>query len=76
MPKFSVTRPRELLGAPAIFDVVADVESYKEFLPLVERIDVLATFAGGELMAMKSFSAELVIATRKWASTKGFSSQV
>ena len=73
MPKFTVTR-RLGFSPQQVFAVVADVGSYHEFLPLVERSTVRnrkPAIAGRE-----SFSADLLIGYHKMGIQEVFTSQV
>ena len=73
MPQFSITRRMEF-SPPQVFAVVADVASYKEFLPLVERSTVRnrqPAEAGHE-----SFSADLIVAYDKLRIREEFASHV
>lgn len=73
MPKFSTTH-RVDFTPQQIFAVVADVGSYKEFLPLVERSTVRnrkPTVDGNE-----NFGADLLVGYRKMGIQESFSSQV
>jgi len=73
LPKFTVTRRVEFLPEQ-IFSVVADVASYKDFLPLVERSTVRNRRSEGE--GSESFSADLVVAYHKLRIQEEFASQV
>lgn len=73
MPKFSTTR-RVDFTPQQIFAVVADVGSYKEFLPLVEHSTVRnrqPAIDGNE-----NFGADLLVGYRKMGIHETFSSQV
>jgi coenzyme Q-binding protein COQ10 len=73
LPKFSVTR-RVNFSPQQIYAVVADVGSYKEFLPLIERSTVRGrkpTVDGIEI-----FSADLVVAYHPLRIQEEFTSQV
>jgi coenzyme Q-binding protein COQ10 len=73
LPKFSVTRRVEF-SPEQIYAVVADVASYKEFLPLVER----STVRGRKptVDGIEKFSADLVVAYHPLRIQEEFSSQV
>jgi coenzyme Q-binding protein COQ10 len=73
VPRFTVTR-RVNFPPQQIFAVVADVASYKEFLPLVERSTVRNRKPPVD--DYESFSAELVIGHKKMGIHESFSSQV
>jgi len=73
VPKFSTTH-RVNFTPQQIFAVVADVESYKEFLPLVERSTVRnrkPAIDGNE-----NFGADLLVGYKKMGIQETFSSQV
>lgn len=73
MPKFSTTH-RVDFTPQQIFAVVADVGSYKEFLPLVERSTVRnrkPPVDGNE-----NFGADLIVGYKKMGIQEHFSSQV
>lgn len=73
MPKFSTTH-RVDFTPQQIFAVVADVGSYKEFLPLVERSTVRnrkPAIDGNE-----NFGADLLVGYKKMGIQESFSSQV
>ena len=73
MPKFSTTH-RVDFTPQQIFAVVADVGSYKEFLPLVERSTVRnrkPAIDGNE-----NFGADLLVGYKKMGIQETFSSQV
>lgn len=73
MPKFSTTR-RVDFTPQQIFAVIADVGSYKEFLPLVEHSTVRnrqPAIDGNE-----NFGADLLVGYRKMGIHETFSSQV
>ncbi|MEP7173364.1 MAG: type II toxin-antitoxin system RatA family toxin [Aestuariivirga sp.] len=73
MPKFSTTH-RVDFTPQQIFSVVADVGSYKEFLPLVERSTVRnrqPAIDGNE-----NFGADLIVGFKKMGIQESFSSQV
>ena len=73
MPKFSTTH-RVDFTPQQIFAVVADVGSYKEFLPLVERSTVRnrkPPVDGNE-----NFGADLLVGFKKMGIQESFSSQV
>jgi coenzyme Q-binding protein COQ10 len=73
VPRFTVTR-RVNFPPQQIFAVVADVGSYKEFLPLVERSTVRNRKPPVD--DYESFSADLVIGYKKMGIHESFSSQV
>lgn len=73
LPRFTVTR-RVDFSPQQIFEVVADVGSYKEFLPLVERSTVRNRRPAVD--EYESFSADLVIGYKKMGIHESFSSQV
>lgn len=74
MPKFTVTR-RVPFAPRQVFDVIADVARYREFLPLVERSTVRgerrSTPTGEE-----QFSADLVVAYQPLRIEEHFASEV
>lgn len=73
MPKFSTTR-RVDFNPQQIFAVIADVGSYKEFLPLVEHSTVRnrqPAIDGNE-----NFGADILVGYRKMGIHETFSSQV
>jgi len=73
VPKFSTTH-RVDFTPQQIFAVVADVGSYKEFLPLVERSTVRnrkPVVDGNEI-----FGADLLVGYQKMGIQESFSSQV
>lgn len=73
MPKFSTTH-RVDFTPQQIFAVIADVGSYKEFLPLVERSTVRnrkPAIDGNE-----NFGADLLVGYKKMGIQESFSSQV
>jgi coenzyme Q-binding protein COQ10 len=73
VPKFSATH-RVNFTPQQIFAVVADVGSYKEFLPLVERSTVRnrkPVVDGNE-----NFGADLIVGYQKMGIQESFSSQV
>ena len=73
LPKYTVTR-RVGFSPAQLFAVVADVGSYKEFLPLVERSTVRdrrVLEAGGE-----RFSADLLIGYQRMGIQEVFASDV
>jgi coenzyme Q-binding protein COQ10 len=73
LPKFSTTH-RVDFTPRQIFAVVADVGSYKEFLPLVERSTVRnrkPAVDGNEI-----FGADLLVGYKKMGIQESFSSQV
>ena len=57
MPRFETTR-RVAHAAEAMFDLVADVEAYPEFVPLCERLAVRARRREGE---KETFVAEMTV---------------
>lgn len=74
MPSFTVTR-RVKFAPRQIFDVIADVAKYREFLPLVER----STLRGGRRVnadGSEQFSADLVVAYHALRIEEHFSSEV
>jgi coenzyme Q-binding protein COQ10 len=73
LPKFTVTR-RVGFSPQQIFSVVADVGSYREFLPLVERSTVRnrKSLENGS----ESFSADLLIGYHKMGIEETFTSKV
>jgi coenzyme Q-binding protein COQ10 len=73
LPRFTATR-RVNFSPQQIFEVVADVGSYKEFLPLVERSTVRNRKPAAD--DFESFSADLVIGYKKMGIHESFSSQV
>jgi coenzyme Q-binding protein COQ10 len=73
LPRFTTTR-RVNFPPQQIFAVVADVGSYKEFLPLVERSTVRNWNPAVD--GYESFSADLVIGYKKMGIHESFSSQV
>jgi coenzyme Q-binding protein COQ10 len=73
LPRFTVTR-RVNFSPRQIFAVVADVGSYKEFLPLVEHSTVRNRKPTVD--DYESFNADLVIGYRKMGIHESFSSQV
>ncbi|MDP1700178.1 MAG: type II toxin-antitoxin system RatA family toxin [Aestuariivirga sp.] len=73
MPRFTVIR-RVNFPPQQIFAVVADVGSYEEFLPLVERSTVRNRKPPVD--DYESFSADLVIGHKKMGIHESFSSQV
>ena len=73
LPRFTVTRHVNFT-AEQIFAVIADVGSYKEFLPLVERSTVHNRKPAVD--NYESFSADLVIGYKKMGIHESFSSQV
>jgi coenzyme Q-binding protein COQ10 len=73
LPRFTVTR-RVNFKPHQIFAVVADVASYKEYLPLVERSTVRNRKPAVD--EYESFSADLVIGYKKMGIHETFSSQV
>jgi coenzyme Q-binding protein COQ10 len=73
LPRFTVTR-RVSFSSQQLFAVVADVGSYKEFLPLVERSTVRNRKPAVD--EYESFSADLVIGYKKMGIHESFSSEV
>lgn len=73
LPRFTATRRVNFTPAQ-IFAVVADVGSYKEFLPLVERSTVRNRKPAVD--DYESFHADLVIGYKKMGIHESFSSQV
>ena len=73
MPKFSTTH-RVDLTPQQIFAVVADVGSYKEFLPLVERSTVRNRKPAVD--GNENFGADLLVGYKKMGIQETFSSQV
>jgi coenzyme Q-binding protein COQ10 len=73
LPRFTATRRVNFLPQQ-IFEVVADVGSYMEFLPLVERSTVRNRKPAFD--EYESFSADLVIGYKKMGIHEAFSSQV
>ena len=73
MPKFSTTH-RVDFTPQQIFAVVADVGSYKEFLPLVERSTVRNRKPAVD--GNENFGADLLVGYKKMGIQKSFSSQV
>ena len=73
LPRFAVTRHVNFT-AEQIFAVIADVGSYKEFLPLVERSTVRNRKPAVD--GYESFSADLVIGYKKMGIHESFSSHV
>ncbi len=73
MPKFSTTH-RVDFTPQQIFAVVADVESYKEFLPLVERSTVRNRKPAVD--GNENFGADLLVGYKKMGIQETFSSQV
>lgn len=73
LPRFTVIR-RVNFPPQQIFAVVADVGSYEEFLPLVERSTVRNRKPPVD--DYESFSADLVIGHKKMGIHESFSSQV
>ncbi len=73
VPKFTVTR-RVSFTPQQIFAVVADVASYKDFLPLIER----STVRNRRPLIGESeyFGADLVVGYRKMGIQESFSSLV
>ena len=73
LPRFTVTR-RVNFKPQQIFAVIADVASYKEYLPLVERSTVRNRKPAVD--EYESFSADLIIGYKKMGIHESFSSQV
>ena len=73
MPKFSTTH-RVDFTPQQIFAVVADVGSYKEFLPLVERSTVRNRKPAVD--GNENFGADLLVGYQKMGIQESFSSQV
>jgi coenzyme Q-binding protein COQ10 len=73
LPRFTATR-RVNFSPQQIFEVVADVGSYKDFLPLVERSTVRNRKPAVD--EYESFSADLVIGYKKLNIHESFTSQV
>jgi coenzyme Q-binding protein COQ10 len=73
LPRFTTTRHVNF-SPQQIFAVVADVGSYKEFLPLVERSTMRNRKPAVD--GYESFSADLVIGYKKMGIHESFSSQV
>jgi coenzyme Q-binding protein COQ10 len=73
LPRFTATR-RVNFSPQQIFAVVADVGSYKEFLPLVERSTVRNRKPAAD--EYESFNADLVIGYKKMGIHESFTSQV
>ena len=73
LPRFTATRRVNFTPAQ-IFAVVADVGSYKEFLPLVERSTVRNRKPAVD--DYENFHADLVIGYKKMGIHESFSSQV
>ena len=73
LPRFTATRRVNFTPAQ-IFAVVADVASYKDFLPLVERSTVRNRKPAVD--DYDSFHADLVIGYKKMGIHESFSSQV
>lgn len=73
VPKFSTTH-RVNFTPQQIFAVVADVGSYKEFLPLVERSTVRNRKPAVD--GNENFSADLLVGYKKMGIHESFSSQV
>jgi coenzyme Q-binding protein COQ10 len=73
LPKFSTTH-RVAFTPEQIFAVVADVGSYKEFLPLVERSTVRNRKP--EVDGNENFGADLLVGYKKMGIQEAFSSQV
>ena len=73
MPKFSTTH-RVDFTPDQIFAVVADVGSYKEFLPLVERSTVRNRKPAVD--GTENFGADLLVGYKKMGIQETFSSQV
>lgn len=73
MPKFSATR-RVNFTPKQIFAVIADVGSYKEFLPLVERSTVRNRKPAVD--DTEHFDADLLVGYKKMGIHESFSSRV
>jgi coenzyme Q-binding protein COQ10 len=73
LPKFSTTH-RVDFTPQQIFAVVADVGSYKEFLPLVERSTVRNRKPAVD--GKEKFGADLLVGYKKMGIHESFSSQV
>ncbi len=73
MPKFSTTHHVNFTPEQ-IFAVVADVGSYKEFLPLVERSTVRNRKPAVD--GNENFGADLLVGYKKMGIQESFSSQV
>ncbi len=73
LPKFSVTRRVEF-SPEQIYAVVADVGSYKDFLPLIERSTVHGRMLPVD--GVEKFNADLVIAYHPLRIQEEFASQV
>jgi coenzyme Q-binding protein COQ10 len=73
LPKFSKTH-RIDFTPQQIFAVVADVGSYKEFLPLVERSTVRSRKPAVD--GNENFGADLLVGYKKMGIQETFSSQV
>jgi coenzyme Q-binding protein COQ10 len=73
VPKFSTTRCVNFTPQQ-IFSVVADVGSYKEFLPLVERSTVRNRKSSSD--GNEHFGADILIGYKKMGIQETFSSQV
>jgi coenzyme Q-binding protein COQ10 len=73
LPKFSKTH-RVDFTPQQIFAVVADVGSYKEFLPLVERSTVRSRKPAVD--GNENFGADLLVGYKKMGIQETFSSQV
>ena len=73
MPKFSTTH-RVDFTPQQIFAVVADVGSYKEFLPLIERSTVRNRKPAVD--GNENFGADLLVGYKKMGIQETFSSQV
>ncbi|HUQ35741.1 MAG TPA: type II toxin-antitoxin system RatA family toxin [Aestuariivirga sp.] len=73
MPKFSTTH-RVDFTPQQIFAVVADVGSYKEFLPLVERSTVRNRKPAVD--GNENFGADLLVGYKKMGIQESFSSEV
>ena len=73
MPKFSTTH-RVNFTPQQIFAIVADVGSYREFLPLVERSTVRNRKPAVD--GSEKFGADLLVGYKKMGIQETFSSQV
>jgi coenzyme Q-binding protein COQ10 len=74
MPHFKVTR-RVNFKPEQIFAVIADVGSYREFVPLVERSTIRARKTAADAPEQK-FSADLVVAYHPLRIEEHFASDV
>jgi coenzyme Q-binding protein COQ10 len=73
MPSFKTTR-RVAVPVDVAFRVAADVASYQEFLPLLERSDMRGGIT--ERDGVKSFNAELAVGYAKLNVRESFMSKV